>query len=298
MKIVLAAVFLASGAAAEAPRAVVMEKARPSVERARPVAPTVAPLVDAKLQKTARKAPKTPKDVPPCEAPLVPTGQLPRGMGETIRYVVDIDGLSVGTVDFKIEKQGTYQGTPVTEYRSLFKIDSLVSTFLPAEGRAAALVPEKAFSPLMAMNRYKLSDAEFEESATFSRNGFAVASQRKKNGQPKDDSREFPGAATDFVSGFYMLRSLPEEANGCVIIYGNQRAYTVWLTPDGKERVKTPVGYREAVRYKIIYASDKSRTAATGAVWIGALPERLPYKAELKGTNTLEARIHMFEVGK
>src|SRR5690606_20134781 len=98
---------------------------------------------------------------------------------------------------------------------------------------------------------------------------------------------------------FYLLRALPiEVAKGCAIIYGNQRAYTVWISPDGAEKVKTPVGLREASRVQIVYASDKSKQPASATVWLGPAPERLPFKAVIKGPNTLEARIHMYETGK
>lgn len=244
------------------------------------------------------EAPRVPVGVERCEKPLAPPVTLPRGMGETIRYVIDVNGLSVGTIDFKIERRGTYAGQPITEYRSLFKLDSLVSTFLPVEGRAAALVPDVGLSPVIAMNRYKLDKNEFEESQTFGQGGTAVASKRKKNGESKDESRNFPGPVQDFVSGFYYLRALPERAEGCAIIYGNQRAYTVWLKPEGKEKVKTPVGMREADRFAIIYASDRSVKAVQGKLWLGPGPERLPYKAELNGSDRLEARIHLYETGE
>ncbi len=219
-------------------------------------------------------------------------------MGETIRYLVNVDGLSVGTIDFKVERRAVYAGQPVTEYRSLFKLDSLVSTLIPVEGRAASLVPEMSFVPVVAMNRYSLSDNTFEESQTFASGGHTVMSKRSKNGKSKDERRLFPGPAIDFVSGFYLLRSLPDNAAGCVIIYGNQRAYTVWLKPDGSEKVRTPVGLRQAQRYLVSYASDKSKKPASGLLWLGEAPMRLPYRAELNGKSRLEARIHLYETGK
>jgi hypothetical protein len=99
--------------------------------------------------------PKTPTGLPQCTRALDARGPLPQTAGETIRYLVDVNGLSVGTIDFKIERVGTYAGQPVTEYRSLFKLDSLVASFVPAEGRAAALVDLGSHLPLTSTNRYK-----------------------------------------------------------------------------------------------------------------------------------------------
>lgn len=241
--------------------------------------------------------PKTPPGLEPCTTPLQPNGELTRSVGETVRYLVDVNGLSVGTVDFRIEKRGTFDGQPVTEYRSLFKIDNLVAAAIPVEGRAATLVPDAGSSPAKAMSRYKLDKNEFEEDLTYAPGGRAVSSHRSKNGRAKDESRAFPGPVLDFVSSFYTLRTLALDTRGCAIIYSNQRAYTVWIEPDGEEDVMTPVGLKPAERYAITFASEKSKKPVSGRLWLGAAPDRLPYRAELRGKRRLEARIHLFENG-
>ena len=251
----------------------------------RPVAPrlrTVAP-------------PLTPEGLPRCDKPLVPATDLPRLAGETVRYLVDVDGLSVGTIDFKVERRGALSGQAVTEYRSLFKLDSLVATVIPIEGRAASIVPDATFAPILAMSRYKLDKIDVSEDQTFTDGGKSVSSKRTRDGKLVAEKRLFPGAAADFVSGFYVLRSLPKDAQGCAIIYGSQRAYTVWIKPDGQEKVKTPVGMRNADRYVIDYASDKSKKPFAARVWLGDGPDRLPYRAEIDGQNRLEVRIHLYE---
>lgn len=251
------------------------------------------------IAKSAKSlAPKVPSDLSPCDKPLLPPQDLPRSLGETVRYVVDVNGLSVGTIDFKIERKGQFAGKPVTEYRSLFKIDALVAMLLPVEGRASAFVPDTARAPVVAMNKYKLDQFDIEEKQTFGDGALKVASKRMKNGESKDDARDFPGPVQDFVSGFYYLRTLPAAASGCAIIYGNQRAYTVWLEADGDEKIMTPVGLKTANRYAIRYAHDKSKKSATGRVWLGTGADRLPYKAEIIGADRLEARVHAYETGQ
>jgi hypothetical protein len=234
----------------------------------------------------------------PCSTPLTPAADLPRAVGETVRYVVDVNGLSVGTIDFRIEKRGTFGGQPVTEYRSLFKIDQLVGTVLPVEGRAAALVGDASYWPTQAMSKYTMDKNDFEESQTYAAGGRGVSSRRVKNGKPNEESRVFPGPAQDFVSAFYLVRSLPPDVSGCAIIYASQRAYTVWIKPDGDEKVMTPVGLKQARRYAIVWASDKAKKPADAKLWVGDGPDRLPLKAELFGPGHLEARIHLYETGK
>ena len=82
-------------------------------------APTLA-------QKRKKKAPyqngipRPPKGLEQCKEVLVATETYGMPVGETIRYAVDINGLSVGTIDFKVVIRGLYSGTEVHEFRSLF----------------------------------------------------------------------------------------------------------------------------------------------------------------------------------
>ncbi len=117
----------------------------------------------------ATQPPRTPKDLDACnpEDSVVPTNGLPRRVGETIRYHVDINGFSVGVVDVKIERHGAFEKQTVTEYRAAFNIDSIVSTFVPVKGRAAALVPAQQYYPVRAMNRYEAHDKKISEELLF-----------------------------------------------------------------------------------------------------------------------------------
>ncbi len=241
--------------------------------------------------------PRTPAGLAGCEQALMPTQELPRRVGEVVRYLVAVDGLSVGTVDFKVEQDGTFQGLNVTEFRSLFKLDALVATFLPVEGRAAALVPYGRFWPMKAMDKYQLDQDRLEEELTLASEGRAMAVKRVKNNHTENENRAFAYPIVDFVSGFYLLRALPKTMNGCAVLYGNHRAYTVWLAPDGSEKIKTPVGMREADRYQVRYASEKSPRPLTARVWIGDVPTRLPFRVEMDGKHRLEAQVHLYESG-
>ena len=243
------------------------------------------------------KLPKTPAGLAPCAAPLSVPGGLPRKVGETIRYVVDVDGLSVGTVDFKVERRGQFAGVPVTEYRSLFKLDGLVSAFLPVEGRAATLVPEPGHAPKVSMSHYRLDTKDIEEKLAYAPDAHSVAISRTKDGEHKNESRSFPVAMQDFISAFYLMRRLPLQHDGCAIIFSNQRAYTVWLKPDGEEEIKTPVGLRMTHRYTLLYASDRSTKAVSGHVWMGQDADKLPFKADADGSHHIEARIHLYVPG-
>ena len=91
----------------------------------------------------------------------------------------------------------------------------------------------------------------------------------------------------------------PPVAKGCTLIYGNQRAYTVWIEALGEEKTKSPVGMKNADVYGIRFASDKSKEQSTGKIWLGQDASRLPYKAELiTADHRLEANVELFTMGQ
>ncbi|MEM6733320.1 MAG: hypothetical protein AAF658_17300, partial [Myxococcota bacterium] len=109
---------------------------------------SAAPIQPRALQKTATQAiqrkispPRVPKGFPSCESGMELNRDLPRTLGETIRYVVDVDGVSLGQIDFRVERAGRVDGRPVTEYRSRFALDALIASVVPVSGQAAAIVP-------------------------------------------------------------------------------------------------------------------------------------------------------------
>ena len=245
----------------------------------------------------ANSAPRA-ADIAPCHHPLVPTETLPRHAGESVRYRLAIDGISVGTVDFKIERNGTHHGIPVTEYRSLFRLDALLSAFLPIDGRAAVLIPQSSPVPTMAMNTYRLARTYFTERTTFAHDGTQVQSVRSKNGQTKRSQRSFGAPVTDFLAGYYWLRTATPRARACTIVYANQRAYTIWLAPEGTESIATPVGRRSAHRYAVTYASEKGQHAINGTLWLATDASHLPYRVTMSADNTIDATIHLYDPGR
>lgn len=240
---------------------------------------------------------RTPPGLPSCKQGALSKNLVRQPVGESIRYYLDINGLSVGTVDFKIEAQGSYEGLPVIEYRSLFKLDSLIDVMLPMSGQAAALVPMVGTSPLMAMNRYRLGKNNYDERIDLNDMGKRVYSKRSKNLKIKEVNRRYDFPIQDFLSAFYAFRLQAKlEKNGCTHIYANQRTYTVWFYEVGEEEVKTPLGNRKANKYRIEFGSERSKKMRQGYVWISQDGNFLPYRAEILGERHVEARVHLYHL--
>src|SRR5690606_27073301 len=139
---------------------------------------------------------------------------------------------------------------------------------------------------------------EYEEEKVFSEQGRALRSRRTRNGKPISQQRRFSAPVHDFVSAFYLFRAFEPDRQGCTIIYGNQRAYTIWFAPAGVEQVRTPAGMRPADRYDMTYASERAKQPYRASVWLSRDAHRVPYRAELREAHTMVAEIHLFEVGQ
>ena len=242
--------------------------------------------------------PRSPPGLAVCKQAMSWSEDLFLPVGETLRYLVNVDGLSVGTVDFKVASRGIYAGVFADEYRSLFKLDSFVSTLMPLHGQAASVVSAMDKTPIRSMNRYKVDEHEFDESISYSKAGRALTSTRARDGVKRTQKRLFDYAILDLVGAFYQVRRFPREMNGCVVIYGNQRAYTVWLKNEGEERIQTPVGYRLTDRYSLRYGSEYLKRPREGTLWISSDHKRIPYLVEVRGRHHLEAKIHFYEPGE
>ena len=238
---------------------------------------------------------RTPPGLASCKQGALTENILRHPVGESIRYYLDINGLSVGKVDFKIEAKGDYEGHSVIEYRSLFKLDSLLDVMLPMSGQAASLVPMQGSSPSMAMNRYSLGENQYDERIEVDASGKSVHAKRTKNTKMRETNRVFDFPVQDFLSAFYAFRVQAKKTqSGCTHIYANQRTYTVWFYEAGEEKIKTPVGHRKADKYRIEFGSERSKKMRQGHIWISQDGHFLPYKAEILGKRHIEARVHLY----
>lgn len=224
--------------------------------------------------------PKTPAGFARCDNPIMPAAELPHGLGEKIEYDVEMLGLSLGTASIATWRRGRFDGKPVTEYRAWVQPDPLISAILALEARAYAIVPDGDSTPIRSLTKWKFRGERVEENQIRASRGTALTSTLERNGKAKTASRRFPEPVHDFMSGFLLLRRWPERASGCTVVYGEHRAYTVWLTFDGSESLPTASGPRTFDRYLIRYVSDRSKTIKSVKLWMTPGPDRIPFKAE------------------
>lgn len=224
--------------------------------------------------------PATPEGLPACSAPLLPDAGGVRWSAERFEYAVKVIGVPLGAVHIETTRRGRYEGQAVTEFRGWIDPDPAVSAMTTLEGKALALVPDQGFTPLKSMLRYRFRGDVVREEQTHANAGHDVVLEKDRNGERTRAHRQFPSPVHDFLSGFMLLRRLPKDAQGCAVLLGNDKAYTIWVEPQGAEVLDTAKGRMSFDRYLMKYGSDKTATVRDVVVWISSGPERVPYQAK------------------
>ena len=233
----------------------------------------------AQALQTKPEIPKTPSGLLQCIHPLTPSNTFPRIPGEKLQYDLELFGINLGTASFEIKRRGTFQGVPVTEYRTYVDTSSMVDLLTTVEGHAA-IVPDGQFAPVQAASRYVFRNQKEEEFQTYKLQGKQVVSKRNRNGKTTVAQKHFQSPVMDFLTGFYLLRGLSQNASGCTIIYSGHKAFTLWVQPQVTETISTKFGRQLAHRYKIRYGSNRCRTVKEVLLWLSADGKRLPLRIE------------------
>ena len=154
----------------------------------------------------------------------------------------------------------------------------MVSALVRVDARISNVVPQAGCTPSASLLRYTFRGDHFSENQSRSPSGMQLVSKHDKNGKLSTDQREFPMPVHDYLSAFFLLRRLPPQARGCTVIYGQRRAYTVWIEPKGSQRLTTPEGRRTFERYELRYTSEKSKEIRSAELLITAGADRIPYQ--------------------
>lgn len=246
----------------------------------------------------AARTPTPPKGLEPCQSPYFMSKAPQWPIGEKIRYSLWVDGLAVGSVEFRVANEGLSGANQVYELVSRFKVDELVATVLPVSGEAHSIAEQGSLVPTRMWNNYQLNGKKYHESFEQPRSGSLIALRERQGSAKLRAEREFPGAIFDFVSGFYLLRSGRITSPSCALLFGSHRAFTVSLEPLGTEAVQTPIGQRPAEKLRLRYGAERSRKTREAILWISQSSDRLPYRVEIRGEHEIVVKIDMYDPGQ
>lgn len=245
---------------------------------------------------TLAQPPKTPTGLARCDNPITPVDR-PARRGEQLQYDVEMLGLPLGKANIVTWQRGNYGGELATEYRAWIEPDSLVSALVALEAQAFAIVPDASYTPTRSLTRYTYRGTRVEETQAWSNGGRKLTSTLDRNGKKKTKRRVFPEPAHDYLTTFLLLRRMPANSSGCAVVYGEQRAYTVWIEARGEERIETVQGERDLHRYHLRYASDRSRKIREADVWMTRGPDPIPIQARGPGRAAPTVRLSGYRPG-
>lgn len=229
--------------------------------------------------------------------------QPPAKLGETLRYAVDLDGLSLARADTFVAKRSEQQNQTFIEYRGRLQTDQMVQLLLPVQGDAASWVAVASthLYPHQARQYYRWGDSHYLEQFDHNHDHQTLGSwqgDHAPNAQMAPLLRQDIGPAFDWLSAFYALRGLPKTGTSCLQIYGHHQMYQVWLRPDGVERIKTPVGHQQADCYEVYYEALQPRKGGLGRIWLSQTRARIPLQMQMRSSRSFCARLQMYAAGE
>lgn len=238
----------------------------------------------------------------PCDASTQNWPQPPAKIGETLRYAIDLDGLSLARADTVVARRTQQQNQTFIEYRSRLQTDQVVQLLLPVQGDAASLVPVQGPQqyPHQARQYYRWGDSHYFEQFDGGNNRQLLASWQGDHAPPANLGplmQQEITPAFDWLSAFYALRGLPKKGASCLRVYGHHQTYRVWLRPDGSERVSTPVGRQQADCYEVYYESLQPHKAGSGRIWLSQTQARIPLQMQMQSNRCFRARLQMYAAG-
>ncbi len=188
----------------------------------------------------APRAPSPPRGLEACNQPYALSTPTRWPIGERIRYSLWLDGLAVGSLEFRVANEGVTAGKAAYELVSRFKVDELVATVLPVNGEAHSVVEQASLIPMRMWNDYFLNGKKYRETFEQVRPGVLKAQREREGSARLKTERTFTGPIMDFVSGFYLLRAGRVASPTCSVVFGSHRAFTVLLEPLGVSTASTP----------------------------------------------------------
>jgi hypothetical protein len=231
-------------------------------------------------QPRAKPAPATKTSPKPAAAPRAER-VVPFTVGETLSYDVSWSSyLTAGTATTTIkEKKPSFNSTAyyiVAEgrptpllsklYSVYYKIDSLLDSF--------TLLPQRGSVYSEEGKRHRFKTTQFDRAAK------KVLFEYKSDTTVRADFPTSP-VTQDALSAIYVLRAIPLKTGEKMTmpVTDNGINYKVQFEAGVMEKVRAPIGERQAIKIRLSVTDDKNQPVGKNvAIWISDDPKHLPVK--------------------
>jgi len=214
--------------------------------------------------------------------------------GQTYVYVVEWHLFTAGTAKVGLDSSGNQEHVTATADSS-----GVVNALYKVHDRFEAFFDPRTFCSLRISkhteegSHWRQSEASFD----YAHHKSVLDEKNLKNGEAKHLENDLPACATDVISGFYYLASLPlQSGNGYVFfISDGGKSTQVTARVETREQVKVPAGTYSAVRVRAEATSGPLQGKGTVWAWFSD-GDHIPVQMRSRlGWGTLLFRLQRIE---
>jgi len=217
---------------------------------------------------------------------------FPDGLGYV--YVAEWHLITAGAGTVKMEGAGSERKVTATA-----ESQGAVNVIFPVHDRFESRFDPRTFCSLSIFKHSEEGSHKRETSIHFDYAGKKSALDEKnlKTGETKHVENDLPGCATDVITGFYYLQSLPLQLGSAYeFSISDGKTTTVRATVEKREQVKVPAGTFQAVQVTAEAISGPLQSKGKVWVWYSDDPSHIPIQMRAKlGWGTLLFRLQRID---
>jgi hypothetical protein len=224
-----------------------------------------------------------------------PRRNYPFPDGRSYVYSVEWHLITAGTAVLKMEAAGNERKVTASAESS-----GAVNVIFPVHDRFESRFDPRTFCSLSILKHSEEGSHKRETSIHFdyARKKSTLDEKNLKTGEPKHVENDLAGCATDVITGFYYLQSLPLQPGASYEFpISDGKTTIVRATVDKREQIKVPAGTFPAVLVTAEATSGPLKSKAKVWVWYSEDPSHTPVQMRAKlGWGTLLFRLQ--RIGK
>ena len=254
----------------------------------------VTALLIATMLSAQQSPPTATTTIGPAPVQIVPPPRnYPFPDGRTYVYSVEWHLITAGTAVMKMETTSERKVTASAES------SGAVNVIFPVHDRFESRFDPRTFCSLSIFKHSEEGSHKRETSIHFdyARKKSTLDEKNLKTGETKHVENDLAGCATDVITGFYYLQSLPLQPGASYEFpISDGKTTIVRATVDKRERIKVPAGIFPAVLVTAEATSGPLQSKGKVWVWYSEDPSHTPVQMRAKlGWGTILFRLQRVE---
>jgi hypothetical protein len=200
---------------------------------------------------------------------------------KTLLYGVDWHAFNAGTATIQLRPDGTTE-----KLNAAANSSGTINLFFPVHDWFEAHFDPKTFcsSRVFKHSEEGKRNREVHIQVDYERRKSVLDEKNLRTGESKHEENDAPACATDIVSGFFYVASLPLQTGSASyfpVSDGGKTSVAV-VRVEGRDQVKVPAGTFHAIRVSVEAASGKLQGKGKLWVWFSDDAEHMPLQMQGK----------------